>query len=420
MKNLILLFSTLLYSAISFAQWSKIDIVLNNYSDLHFSDIKFINDSIGFITGGGLYSTNGDFYHALILKTTDYGENWKICQATDKGTSSPIRYDQIDFLTPNKGYVGIKGILVGDIYMTSDQGENWKEDTTISLKGSFIDLQFLNDTVGYIISHINYLYKTTNGGDSWVEKNIPILGGSYESMYFTNESTGFIVTFYNGFIHKTEDGGNNWDQKWSGNNGFPHFLLVYFSSAAKGFALTSTGRPLTSIDSGETWQEMSSAIFDQVHINSIFCPKTNLCYAVGGSGAIIKTIDGGANWEFQESGITNQLYAVHCTDDTTCYVVGSDGVFLKSATGGLNSIKDKENLEEVSVQVYPNPNNGLFKVVTDKPSNLTVYNCIGKLILDEEVSNQALIDLSAHSPGIYFLKVTTNGGMLTRKIIYQR
>jgi len=70
------------------------------------------------------------------------------------------------------------------------------------------------------------------------------------------------------------------------------------------------------------------------------------------------------------------------------------------------SCDDKKSKE---LSVYPNPNNGVFKVEGfGESAQLIVYDGMGKLVLQKEIqSNTTEIDLSLKEPGVYLLKVYT-------------
>ena len=73
-------------------------------------------------------------------------------------------------------------------------------------------------------------------------------------------------------------------------------------------------------------------------------------------------------------------------------VYQADGVSLDEITYLSNSVK-----------MYPNPANNLIFISSDvAPSNLSVYNVFGKLILEQE-SNTECIDVSSLKSGVYFV-----------------
>lgn len=79
-----------------------------------------------------------------------------------------------------------------------------------------------------------------------------------------------------------------------------------------------------------------------------------------------------------------------------------------------------EGAAGAQVQVYPNPNNGVFNVKfeTAEPRVITIYNTIGKVI-SKTNSNAAQIELniSQQNAGIYILQVENPSGKALKKLI---
>lgn len=60
-----------------------------------------------------------------------------------------------------------------------------------------------------------------------------------------------------------------------------------------------------------------------------------------------------------------------------------------------------------SVSIYPNPSDGVYHIQTIKDDaviHIMIYDAMGKLVLDREVSNNHTIDLSGREPGVYYYK----------------
>jgi photosystem II stability/assembly factor-like uncharacterized protein len=93
----------------------------------------------------------------------------------------------------------------------------------------------------------------------------------------------------------------------------------------------------------------------------------------------------------------------------------------KSIEKNNNTTPDKPDLYEKSVKVYPNPNNGKFTVELENFENaiITIYSISGTRILQSQVhaSEKLPINLPNLKNGIYFLQVTENNKMYTRKFI---
>ena len=74
-----------------------------------------------------------------------------------------------------------------------------------------------------------------------------------------------------------------------------------------------------------------------------------------------------------------------------------------------------------SLQIFPNPATNLLYLQLDKPFseilNVTVFDNFGKSFYSDSFKNT--IDVSNFSKGIYFLKMTTKNGLVTRKFVVQ-
>jgi hypothetical protein len=88
-------------------------------------------------------------------------------------------------------------------------------------------------------------------------------------------------------------------------------------------------------------------------------------------------------------------------------------------TSGVDNI----NAENI-LSVYPNPSNGLFNVNFNLPTNelvtISVYDMVGNQV--EEVVNGTMqngtytIDMSQSAAGVYFVRMTVNGKVFTKKV----
>jgi hypothetical protein len=81
-----------------------------------------------------------------------------------------------------------------------------------------------------------------------------------------------------------------------------------------------------------------------------------------------------------------------------------------------------ENTNNLSLNIYPNPTNGLLNVVISANrliNNISLFTVEGKEIYNHaniKVVN-ASVDLSNRAPGIYFLRIESNNDILYRKVI---
>ncbi|MBI3520590.1 MAG: CehA/McbA family metallohydrolase [Bacteroidetes bacterium] len=126
------------------------------------------------------------------------------------------------------------------------------------------------------------------------------------------------------------------------------------------------------------------------------------------------------------NGATGQSYIA--TQPGDYYVrVGNSFCFSNSDTLNLNTINGvKENSSLASINVFPNPTNGLVTIELNEFSAgsflVEVINMAGQLITNKWVNDCATqckiaIDLSIYPKGEYVVKIRTIKGSLTKKIM---
>jgi hypothetical protein len=104
-------------------------------------------------------------------------------------------------------------------------------------------------------------------------------------------------------------------------------------------------------------------------------------------------------------------------------IAGTDDMFIAKldAFAGIEEIANEEN----NINVYPNPSDGAFTIRqpadgTLQPS-IYIYNSLGKLVYKKEKAAQGyeVINLSAYSKGIYFIKVVDGEKSYSKKVILE-
>jgi hypothetical protein len=81
-----------------------------------------------------------------------------------------------------------------------------------------------------------------------------------------------------------------------------------------------------------------------------------------------------------------------------------------------------ENIDHTSVDVYPNPTNGLFYInSSEKIEEVKIYTINGQMVLNVAELNEqeTVIDFSHQARGIYFIKLYTSNGVIVEKIVIE-
>ncbi|TDB63751.1 YCF48-related protein [Arundinibacter roseus] len=257
--------------------------------------IKFKNNQFGWRVGFGVLAT-----------TTNGGETWQ----TLFGNTQPPTFviDKAYFQTVNSGFYISRDPAFGGASLYRFSGASRTPvpisyiDTPDNNTG-MLDLQFINDNVGFITTSNGKLIKTIDGGNSWSVQLVRA-GKSLQRCFFVNDRIGWVIS-NDGVILKTQNGGQSWTQQTSG---------------------VSTS------------------------LNGIYFLSEQVGYIVGVEGLILKTNDGGSSWIRQTTDTRNTLNDVSFTDANTGWIVGEKGTVLKLTVNECRSISDP-----VVIKVNPKP-----------------------------------------------------------------
>jgi len=303
-----------------------------------FTDIFFVNDSVGFISGG-----------TMIFKTNDGGKHWKEL-VYPRGAFEAINIEEIFFLDPDTGYAAFSRCFYendsdcsGGWMVTRDGGVTWKRvDLTVPVTSIF----FTSPSNGYISSlsvtsndfwdPIIYftILKTVDGGESWkwsVDQGA--LVGDLK-IRFANDQTGFA--FNADKIYSTADGGETWTT--AQQNGYVGSLALAAESVALA-SINSTVSIVTSSTfvkpgSGAEWEPVAN--FPYSILAHEFSPSGGLGLAVGirGQGAnasieslaISKTTDKGKTWSTLPGDFNGYPRAISIPSENVAYILCTDKV----------------------------------------------------------------------------------------------
>ncbi len=309
----------------------------------------------------------------------------KIMHSMDGGLSwvydslNAYRYlENMYFTDADHGWiVGSAG--TGHLYRTVDAGENWELEYSGGPGGYIHDIQFINDSIGWIASQ-GTVMKSVNGGSTWQPLIDTVL--NTRSIFFTDENHGWFACLGKtlGF---TTDGGLTWTfRDLEGSN----VLLdkIFFLNNQEGWCsgqrFSENNRQINStlssfiriiwhtLDGGLTWQEITQS--DELHIFSdlYFFDELN-GYSTG--RGVFRTTDGGKTWE-RQIGIQSGLVSIAFTDEMTAWACGPSAI-MHTSNGGVNTTpKINTSNDSFYSTVYPNPSNGDITFSFDLPEESSI------------------------------------------------
>ncbi len=210
---------------------------------------------------------------------------------------------------------------------------------------------------------------------------------------------------------------------WDNGVGTKYWTLKFKTDGYKDIKISSKQRAGNQNGGGPKdfliqWRKGSAATWENISNDTIHCANDWATGVVSEvqlpSGADTATSNISVRWvlssNLNTSGTTIDPLAISKIDDII--VTGT------AANVGIEEILYSSN----SINIYPNPSNGIIKIVSDKSiSNIEIINQIGSVVYAKNDNLTELnIDLSAYGSGIYFIRLKDLEGLqYNKKIIVQ-
>ncbi|WP_136480696.1 T9SS type A sorting domain-containing protein [Cognatitamlana onchidii] len=146
-------------------------------------------------------------------------------------------------------------------------------------------------------------------------------------------------------------------------------------------------------------------------------PNQNGIYQVGntttnGTGSLEGTIVYiGTDTSFDEAYAAGNYYKIYTVDKAFNY---SSELVVSDATLGLD-----KNVLSHSVKVYPNPANDVITITTKNIdiTSISLYSVLGEQVLSGLALKNDRLNISELSRGVYFMKINSDQGSVTKRII---
>lgn len=385
MKNILLIFITILYSFSGIAQWQQ----------------SGITTPQSYVTSFCL-SNNKQYSGASsgVLSSTDNGSNWYV----QAGFSSILSMVS----TGNNIFAGsIDGVL-----RSTNNGANWYFMSSglpstpyvyhLAVSGNNI---FAGTNVGIFLS--------TDNGTSWAGRNNG-LPNNVISALGINGSDIFVNAYG---IHKSTNNGDTWQMS---NTGIPNNTTV-ISFAFSGnniFAGTTETGVYISTNNGGNWSQVSNGL-------SLYSCETIVCYGVNifagiNYGGVFLSTNNGTNWTDVSTGLTNNhIISLFVYDNFLYAGTEYSGSIWRRPLSEMIGIKEIES--KISIGLYPNPATDQITIrlqdIQDLSNSLlSVYNIQGQMLLQQSIHEQQTeINISHLPQGIYFVKIRLADGAVAEK-----
>ena len=124
--------------------------------------------------------------------------------------------------------------------------------------------------------------------------------------------------------------------------------------------------------------------------------------------------DGTTHYEFFDNLIDNQ-WGGYDYSVTSVYIKGDEECESTKESVPVTVTDVEENNDE-SIQVYPNPTNGLLNVSGNGAMHISVSNMLGQKVCETSAEGSTTLDLSGFGQGIYLVRIETSEGVMVQKV----
>jgi photosystem II stability/assembly factor-like uncharacterized protein len=421
---------------------------------------SFDSNSVAVLGGVNMYE---DLRPKLFVSTNS-GDNWK--QIITDSVIYQVPSDRIGFIKPNNlQYFGDHFIYLacdsGRIIKIDEDGSKW-EWISYNINGNLKYLKIIDDGGCYLVSD-KYLYWSSGSDTNAVQIPLPDFLNLCLIKYFNAFSKDSLLLVLQHpatndyFLIKSTNAGMEWHSRklFNTNSSVPFFFtdldFGWCTISLKDYInaeIFSLDFIFSTQDGGYNWIHYRDTVnLPGRGLYSLNFLDRYLGMASGSKGRMLITKDGGSSWEaisVTDISDTSYNYSIsYPLSDNKYLAFCSNGKVYKYDTlqVGIN-----EHLPLYSETVIsPNPASDYIDINLERwspshrwtPSEIRIYNSLGQCVLSPAGGGVCIADgggnplsfgegpgvrlnISAFSPGLYFISINNGKDMLTGSFIVMR
>lgn len=316
-------------------------------------------------------------------------------------------------------------IQFGGMYRTTNQGEslqglNWPEGGQANWVTPMEEDPQVQNT---IYAAGNEVYKSTNNGNSWTSisqqrprdiDNLKIAPSNNQIMYFSDNTR----------IFRTEDGGaTDWIQT-TNPGGIPRSIAIHPTQPNKIAVATNHGNKVfVSNDGGQTWGNYLKNLPDFSATAIIWDDNGQDGLYLGMNYGVYYIDNSLEEWQPYNTNLPNVIInEFDINSETNTLYVGTYGRGLWASPLVDDVLNTRNFITADAIVLYPNPVNTLVTLGVPKAiqASVRLFDANGKLLQyhkDVMLDGTYQLDVETVSPGIYFVRISTSIGTVTKKLI---
>ena len=314
-------------------------------------------------------------------------------------------------------------IQFGGVYRTFNGGQT-TSGISIPSQGNWVT-PFEQDPIltDVIYIGLNRVYKSVASGNNWTAISQE-LGGNLNQLKIANSNNLFIYASRGGLLFKTEDGGaTDWLQLPSPGGSINSIAIHPTNPEKIAVATTSNSKVFVSEDGGLSWLNYKfnlpgfsalALVWDNNGEDGLYL---GMDYGIF---YIDNTLD---EWQPYSTNLPNVIInelEINSADGKI--YAGTYGRGLWASPYVPHLLNTTSLLNDTDVEIFPNPvkNSVTINFRKGAEADFRIYDQLGKLVRYQPnvyISQPYSIDISELNSGIYFIRINSDIGTITKRLI---
>jgi len=314
-------------------------------------------------------------------------------------------------------------IQFGGVYRTFNGGQT-TSGISIPSQGNWVT-PFEQDPIltDVIYIGLNRVYKSVASGNNWTAISQE-LGGNLNQLKIANSNNLVIYASRGGLLFKTEDGGaTDWLQLPSPGGSINSIAIHPTNPEKIAVATTSNSKVFVSEDGGLSWLNYK---FNLPGFSALALVWDN-----NGEDGLYLGMDYGIfyidntlnEWQPYSTNLPNVIInelEINSTDGKI--YAGTYGRGLWASPYVPHLLNTTSLLNDTDVEIFPNPvkNSVTINFRKGAEADFSIYDQLGKLVRYQPnvyISQPHSIDISELNSGIYFIRINSDIGTITKRLI---
>lgn len=424
------------------------------HADVDITD--FVGDVLYVGTDGGIFKAtdtqnlNADYYTDL-TKGLGIRQNYKfgVSQTQSLIATAGSQDNGTSFFKEDTGewrdWIGADGMETfvdwgntNRMYGTSQFGQLYRSDnggnSLLQLSepgagsGNWVT-PFEQDPVDSETIYLGYseVFKnpSAGGGGLWepISQNF---GGNLDEMKIAPSNNQVIYASRGGFFYRTTDGGaTDWTQTSNPGGAINNFAVHPTDPLKVALVSTNVEKILITEDGGDTWTSMRLNLPDFSALSVVWDISDENGLYIGMDYGVYYIDDTFTEWQPYFNNLPNVIVnelEINFAQGRLYAATYGRGMWSTPTKYGNIILANGDFLDTNSVSLAPNPATDELRIALPREleADIRVFDLSGKLLMyhkDVQVSTFYQMDISALQTGTYFVRVSTNAGTITKKLL---